>query len=271
MVVLPKGKFDGIRAHYNNQMDPDLGIGWAALCRVPCGCASCKEQLVSPWVPRVDQTEQQRYARKEGCSLWPCFEGANDWKICRLVPKSDDEEKGPRESLTCVLNALEARMSLMVREGDIGVVGTDDEAAMGYYLIRWLSEPYTLQEDTEGMSGIIDAGATVIDGLYYSRVQRAPYWYTPSETTTVFQVRHVLQTGLELQAISRTNKLPQTCNTAVATRQKAVMSTRLDHDGIMEEAMRHDVLEYNGNKEEEEESGNEDELKSNVESNSKDK
>ena len=72
-------------------------------------------------------------------------------------------------------------MSLMVHEGDIGVVGTDDKAAMGYYLMRWLSKPYTLQEDTEGMSGIIDAGAMVIDGLYYNRVQRAPYWYMPSE------------------------------------------------------------------------------------------
>jgi hypothetical protein len=38
-------------------------------------------------------------------------------------------------------------MSLMVHEGDIGVVGTDDEAAMGNSLMRWLSEPYTLQEE----------------------------------------------------------------------------------------------------------------------------
>jgi hypothetical protein len=32
-------------------------------------------------------------------------------------------------------------MSHRVREGDIGVVGTEDEVAMGYYLVRWLSEP----------------------------------------------------------------------------------------------------------------------------------
>ncbi len=51
MVVLPKSKFNGIRAHYIIRTDPNLGIGWAALCHVPCGCASCKEQLVSPWVP----------------------------------------------------------------------------------------------------------------------------------------------------------------------------------------------------------------------------
>jgi hypothetical protein len=126
-----------------------------------------------------------------------------------------------------------------------------------------LIKPYTLQEDTEGMSGIIDAGAMVIDVLYYNCVQPAPYWYMPSETTTVVQVRHVLLTNLELQAISRTNKLPQVCNTAVATRQKAVMVTHPDHDGIMEEAMRHSVLEYNSNKEEEE-SGNKDKTGSKI-------
>jgi hypothetical protein len=122
---------------------------------------------------------------------------------------------------------------------------------------------------TEEMSGIIDARAMVIDGLYYNHVQHAPYWYTPSETTTVVQVRHVLQNGLELQAISRTNKLLQTCNTAVATRQKVVMVTCLDHDGIMEEEMKCNVLEYNSDKEEEE-SGNKDESGSKVESDSKD-
>ena len=57
-VVLPKGKFNGLRAHYNIRTDPDRGIGWSALSLVPYGCASCKEQLVRPWVPRVDQMKQ---------------------------------------------------------------------------------------------------------------------------------------------------------------------------------------------------------------------
>ena len=75
-------------------------------------------------------------------------EGANDWTICRLVPTSDNEERRLKESLICVLNALEARMSLMIKEGGIGAVGTEDDAAMGYYLVRWLSEPYTLRRRT---------------------------------------------------------------------------------------------------------------------------
>ena len=161
-------------------------------------------------------------------------------------------------------------MSLSVHEGDIGAVGMEDEAPMGYYLVCWLSKPYTLQEDTEGMAGVIGTGAMVADAMFYNRVGGAPYWYTPSETTTIVQMRHVLHTGLELQGISRTNKLPSTCNTAVATRQKVVMRARLDHDIIMEEAIQHDVLEYNSANEEEDKSSDEkDELgRSKVESDS---
>ncbi len=63
--------------------------------------------------------------------------------------------------------------------------------------------------------------------------------------------------------------MPQTCNTAVATRQKAVKVTRLDHARIMEEAMKRNVYEIDSN-EEEEESGDKDKSGSEVESNSKD-
>ena len=62
---------------------------------------------------------QPRYARNEECALWPSYEGANNWKICQLVPKTGEDEKGARHLIQCVLKALEARMSLMIREGKV--------------------------------------------------------------------------------------------------------------------------------------------------------
>ena len=35
-ISFPKGKYNGIRAYYNIRTDPDLGVGWAALCRLAC-------------------------------------------------------------------------------------------------------------------------------------------------------------------------------------------------------------------------------------------
>ncbi len=170
-VVLPKGQFNSIHAHYNIRTDPDLGMDWAAVRRVACSCGPCKDQLKRPWVLGGSITVQPRYVVNKDCKLWPSYEGANDWKIVALMPKMEANKKVVHESLRCVLNAIVACMSLMMREGYIGAVGTTDEKAMGYYLVKWLSKPYTLQEDTEGMSGMIPVGSMVVDGLYFNRVQ----------------------------------------------------------------------------------------------------
>jgi hypothetical protein len=146
-VILPKGKFNGLRALYNIRTDPDLGIDYAALRRVACSCESCKEQLGRPWVlPCIDIAAQPRYGQNKKCTLWPSYEGGNDWKICRLVPKMEADKNGARESHHSILGAMEAHMSLMICEGEVGAIGTVDEATMGYYVIKWLSKPCTLQE-----------------------------------------------------------------------------------------------------------------------------
>ena len=58
------------------------------------------------------------------------------WKICRLVPKTEADKKGARKLHHSVLGAMEAHMSLMIREGGVGAIGTADEATMGYYVIN---------------------------------------------------------------------------------------------------------------------------------------
>jgi hypothetical protein len=71
-------------------------------------------------------------------------------------------------------------MSLMVCKGKVGAIGTADNVGMGYYVIEWLSEPYTLQEDTDGMSGMIGTGTMVVDALYFNWVEHTPHWYMQS-------------------------------------------------------------------------------------------
>ncbi len=166
-----------------------------------------------------------------------------------------------------ILGAMEACMSLMVREGKMGAIGTADEVALGYYIIKWLSDPYTLQEEmVEGMSGMIGAGTMVADALYFNRVERATHWYTQSNMTTVVEVRYVLLTGFQLQPISETNKLPTTCNRREAVQKKAVKVTLLDHEVIMEEAGKRNRLEYDVHNDDSDESEEESKEESNKES-----
>ena len=143
---------------------------------------------------------------------------------------------------------------------------------MCYYLVKWLSESYTLHADTKGMSGIISAGKMVVNALYFNPVHRAQNWYTPSDITTVVEVKHILRTGLQVQSICTMNALPRTCASQEATRKKAVKVSSVDHEAIMEEASKRDRLEYDNNdddKDQSEEDSNEEskENESKLESN----
>jgi hypothetical protein len=203
-----------------------------------------------PWEPRVDRRAQPQYAQNNVCKLWPSYEGQNDWRISKLVPKTTEDERDVWELMNSNLITMEARITLMIQEGKIGAVTTTDEAAMGYYVMKWLTESYSLQEDMEGMSGVISTGVMVANALFYNRVTRAPFWYTQSGETMVVEVRYVLLTGLEMEEVSATNTLPQACNKVEAKWRKATRVSLFDHEAIMEEAERRNWLEYDNDDEE---------------------
>ena len=255
-VVLSPGEFHVLRAHYNIRTDPDLGLGWVALRRVACGCAECAAQLALPWKEGIERDKQPRYARNKACARWPSYEGANDWKIRKLLPKTAKEARAARASMSCVLSARMARTSLQIVEGEVGVYGTSADDTRGYYVVVWRGEPYNLQEETNGMA----IGTLVADADYFNPVDRAPGWYTPSPgNTTVVDVAHVLRTGLVLLPLSDTNKLPGGLAKAVkrdATEQRAAKVDPEDHEAIMAEALKRDRLDYD---ESESESESEDE------------
>ena len=46
-----------------------------------------------------------------------------------------------------ILHGIEARMNKRILIGTFGVMRTDDEATQGYYLVKWITQPYTVQED----------------------------------------------------------------------------------------------------------------------------
>jgi hypothetical protein len=60
--------------------------------------------------------------------------------------------RGEHGSQFNVFSLLLRHILLMIREGEVGMVGMTDEAVMGYYVVKWLSESYSLQVDTDGMS-----------------------------------------------------------------------------------------------------------------------
>ena len=117
----------------------------------------------------------------------------------------------------------------------------DGPCGDGLLCLKWTSELYALQAVAEGVSGVIVAGAMYMVGC-------APYWYTQLELTMVIEVRHVLWSGLQLEEISATNKLPLACNRLDMAWKRAVKRTAQEDEAIVEEAGRCVRLEFSKDK-----------------------
>ena len=141
--------------------------------------------------------------------------------------------------------------------GQYGAFMTDDAAADGYYVVRWTSAPYLLEE-----------GDRVCDGIYFNKVPGASGWYTPSTPgiKVVVRMQHVVAPDLLLEPVSASNTLPNTCAKQKARDLGAVRVSDHDHDVLMEEARRRDLLEHDGLEEVEsdEEAESEDEIESDM-------
>ena len=79
---------------------------------------------------------------------------------------AEDEEK----IYETILHGIEARMNARILIGTFGAMRTDDEATQGYYLVKWITEPYKVQEDilTKGIEPqqTAFAGEIICDALF---------------------------------------------------------------------------------------------------------
>jgi hypothetical protein len=105
-VGLPKGTHSGILARYNLRTDPELGVGRAALRRIPCSCLACRNQLSKAWKPKIEPIEQERYRQNQECRLWNVFLGANDWFIVDLRPTASTDMDDVQEACYDVIEGL---------------------------------------------------------------------------------------------------------------------------------------------------------------------
>ena len=83
---------------------------------------------------------------------------------------TEDEEK----FYETILPGIEAKMNERILIRTFGAMRTDDETTQGYYLVKWITEPYAVQEDIL-MKGIEPqqnafAGETICDALFWNLV-----------------------------------------------------------------------------------------------------
>ena len=143
--VFRKGIRNGISSMYNIRCNPELGVGKADVRRIPCACSFCIEQLDLPQDKNEKDTSQKWYSTKNSlnCNI---FEGLNDWNIIILATQTKNENiKKDDEEFKTILRGVERIMNEKLQTTIYRSMRIDDEIIDGYYILQWISEPYTLQ------------------------------------------------------------------------------------------------------------------------------
>ena len=70
----------------------------------------------------------------------------NNWNIIQLSHKATSGEE-IEKSYQVVLDDISDNMDAMVKTGKYGAINTTDKYIMLYYLIKFMPDPYTIQEE----------------------------------------------------------------------------------------------------------------------------
>ncbi len=266
MEGLPKKKKEqrnGLLAHYNLRVERDLGVGMAALRRIPCSCNACMIQLSL-------RNVSERYASSITCKYWSIFEGLNDWKLVKLVADGTAESIADDicKAKITVLYGIATSVAESICEGSFGAFLTDDKESDGYYVVQWTSDPYTLQNSVQLEEYKpplhLEAGELVCKARYLHKVPRARQWYTVPTTDlpTTVRLQQVIDPKLEMLNISPTNKLPGNCDKRACERLGAQKISNEAHEELIEEIHRRECLDFDEEHESEELSDDEQEEQS---------
>ena len=80
-------KYNGLLSCYHLHFDKDLGIGKAAVRRIPCNCKSCYNKKCLKWVTNLAPENQLSFQGNLECQYGSVFEENNYWKILNIDRK----------------------------------------------------------------------------------------------------------------------------------------------------------------------------------------
>ena len=163
--------------------------------------------------------------------------------------KNKNSEKDD-EAFKTILRGVETRMSEKILTTMYGATRTDDESTDGYYVLQWISEPCTLQEDKviKGYTPAIKsyAGEILCDAVFLNPVPNAKYWYTPMITGdggVTVKLKQVLLPNITMIKIDKINILSKRGNKKEAKKLGAIRMRNDNIDELIEEIHRRDKLD----------------------------
>ena len=132
-------------------------------------------------------------------------------------------------------------MPSLVQSGKYGAINTTNTSIMGYYVIKFISEECTLQEDTTCGGKIISAGKLVFKEKYLICTQENTNWYWEQKSrqqVIIAPTWTILYPCLDVVSVKDVHDIPKIIynrnNAKRALRKLHICLTDSDHDYILE-------------------------------------
>ena len=132
--------------HYHLRFDPKLGHDICEIFRIPCACVGCTSILDKHWIYGILSKKQARYQPVTNCTYWTVLGSYNNWNIIKLTKKPTPFEEFD-EINQFILDGISDNMASLVQSGIYGTSHTDDNTTNGFFVIQFISEAYTLQNN----------------------------------------------------------------------------------------------------------------------------
>ena len=175
----------------------------------------------------------------------------NNWNIIYLSPKSTPFEAF-YEIHKVFLEGISENMDSLVQPGMYGAIITYDNTTNRLYFIQFLSESYTLQNNTTIYGQVIYAGELVFKGQYLFSMQENTNWYwrqQPLQHTIIVSTRTIIHPRLDVITIRHVQDIPN-CNRIqekkYIQRHPNIM-TDADYDYILDEIESREGIDFERN------------------------
>ena len=165
----PRGARE-LSKHYRLRLDKKLFHGICEILYIPCSCVGCTSILNKPWISGIPSKKQARYQPVTKCTYWPVMGSYNNWNIIDTTPKSTTFEAYD-EIHQVFLYQISENVASLVQSVMYGAINTDYTTSNVFYVIQFISEAYTLQNNTTIDGKYISDGELVVKLKYLCSMQ----------------------------------------------------------------------------------------------------
>ena len=169
----------GVRSldkNYHMHFDTILGHGMCDKCHISCTCTPYTYIIDQTWDPFIPEKQKPHYQTVKDCTYWPVLGYFNKWNILQLSHKVTSTEEIDKINQV-VINGISENVAALVQNGIYVAIKTINTSITGYYVIKFMSESYTLQEEKMCDGQISTAGELVVKSKYMKCMQDNTKWY----------------------------------------------------------------------------------------------